>query len=229
LGLIEFEGFVEEGLYLAPFFRAKHEESGRLWRGRGGEGGIEPGDGEEPIAFGGAGMDFEEIANFVEGEAAEATEFNDAGGAGILGGEVGEEFIEVQELFDAGGGAGDIAMEGEPFESATAFGGTVGAGMIDEQAAHGGGGDGKEVFATAPEKVVLTCHTEEEFVDEGGGLECMILTFAGHTVGGYLAQFGVDDIEKATANLWFAPMAKKFRHLTGAGIGHPSSLSVSWK
>jgi hypothetical protein len=68
--------------------------------------------------------------------------------------------------------------------------------VVNEDAAHEGGGDGEEVGAGLPVDLLDAGEAEIGFVDEGGGLEGVVGCFAAEVDGGDAAQFGVDERDK---------------------------------
>jgi hypothetical protein len=156
----------------------------------------EPGAGEGPVAFDGAFGDAEGFGDFVDVHAAEEAEFDDLGLAGVDGSEFFEGFVECEDVFVFLGGEGDGFVEGDAGSAAAAFIALVGAGVVDEDAAHGLGGDGEEVVFALPIDAGLVDEFHVGFVDEGGGLEGVVEAFLGEVVAGQSAEFVVNEREE---------------------------------
>jgi hypothetical protein len=64
--------------------------------------------------------------------------------------------------------------------------------VVNEYAAHCLGGRGKKMGAAMPLHIVFTREPQPRFMDQRGGLQRLVELFAGHLVGGELAQFVID-------------------------------------
>lgn len=162
--------------------------------------------GEGPVAFDGAGRDVEEGGNLFDGEAAEVAQLDDLALAGVEVFEAEEGFIEEDDVVEFFGGDGEVVVELDALEVAIALQGVVGAGVVDQDAAHDVGGDGDEVLAVVP-LGVFAGEAEVGFVDEGGGLEGVVGALAAHVGGGEAMEFGVDE-------------GKEFLSGVGVAFGH---------
>jgi hypothetical protein len=111
--------------------------------------GVEPGAGDLPVAFDGAFGDFEGLGDFGFGEAGEVAHLDDLALAGVLFVEAGEGLVEGEVTGGVAGVVLKVIVEGCGGEAGAAFGGLMGAGMIDEEAAHDGAGEGEEMVAVA--------------------------------------------------------------------------------
>jgi len=156
----------------------------------------EPGAGEGPPAFDGGFGDGEDFGGFPIGQADEEAEFHQLRHFGFLSGKLVEGFVDGEELILLVG-AWEVEIGGvETLLAAAVPQGALAAGDIDEDAAHGFGGGGKEVGAALPLAIVAAGEAEPSFVDEGGGLEGLAGGFGRHFAGGHLPEFGVDEGEQ---------------------------------
>lgn len=130
----------------------------------------------------------EDGGGFVDGEAAEVTQFDDVGLAGIELGEAGEGGIEEAEI-DIG--RGGVERRCGLFDDADRDG--AAAGFIDEDAAHEECGDAEEVGAAFPFDGGLAKEAEVSFVNEGGGLEGCAGGLVAHVRAGEAVEVVVDE------------------------------------
>ena len=118
-------------------------------------------------------------------------ELDDAGGAGVELFHLCEGVFQGQEGFRGEGGAGaveEVGVDGLAFE------GGAGAGTVNQDLAHGAGGEGEEVVAVGD--VFGEAGGElfsVEITDEDGGGEGGVGGFAGGEAAGDALEFGVDD------------------------------------
>lgn len=94
-----------------------------------------------------------------------------------------EGLIEFVEGDGWSGGETEGIVEGEFVSVAAAFEGVLGAGVVNEDAAHELGGDAEEMSTALPSDTGLVDELHVCFVDEGGGLKGVIGAFAAHVVG----------------------------------------------
>jgi len=187
---------------------------------------VEEGAGGGPIAFDGAGGDGEGFGGLLNGEAGEDAEFDDGG---LLGVELGEGAKRIVDGFDGnalGLEGGDGFIEGGKGEAVAALGGGAGAGMIDEDAAHEGGGEGEEVGAALPIDAVVADEFEPGLVDEGGGLEGVAGSFVLKVVSGEAAEFVVGEGSEFVESGGFAgaPSEEQLGELIVRGGAHREQI-----
>lgn len=146
-------------------------------------------------------------------EATEVAKFDDLGFAGVEAGEFFQGVVEGDDLGGVIGGVDELFFEGDFLEAAAAFGGIAGAGVVDEDVAHGAGGDAEEVGAGVGVEVVGVGEAKVRFVDKGGGGEGMAGRFAAEEGAGDAAEFVVDEGEELFARLFiaFAKAEEKLR------------------
>jgi len=161
-----------------------------------GELGVKPGAGGSPFAFDGGGGDAHDFGHLVGGEATEEAEFDDLALARVEFFEFLEGIVEGDQGHFLLGEIIDGFFEGELVGGAAALLGVVGAGVLDEDAAHQLGGDAEEMGAVFPIDAGLIDQLEVGLVDEGGGLECVIGALAAHVGTGDAAEFVVDERQK---------------------------------
>ncbi len=77
-------------------------------------------------------------------------------------------------------------------------------GVIDQDAAHGLSGRGKEVRAILPALLIGSCQAQPRFVHQRGGLERVTRGFTGHLMGCEPAEFAVNDWEKLLSGVGIA-------------------------
>jgi len=152
--------------------------------------------GEGPVALDGAGSDLEELGDLIDGKASEVAQLDDAGLAGILGGEAGEGLIDGGDFVEAIGRNGEVVVHLDAVKASGAAFGVVLAGVVDEDLAHDVGGEADEVGAAVPVDV-FAGEAEVGLVDEGGCLEGMVGALAAHVGLGEAVEFGVDEGKQA--------------------------------
>jgi hypothetical protein len=137
--------------------------------------------------------DIEDGGGFGVGGAGEGDEFEELDFAGVDGGEFIEGGVDGEEV---GGGVTDGGELGEgDLLAAVAFEAFAAAGVIDEDAAHGAGGDGEEVVAVDEVDFGVGLEAEVGFVDEGGGGEGVAGAFAAELLAGDGAELGVELVD----------------------------------
>jgi hypothetical protein len=149
-----------------------------------------------PEAFDGAGGDAEGLAGFLNTESAEEAEFDEFGKAGVVKFEAGEGGVEGEVAIEGGFDADGGFVEVDEIAGALAFAGAAGAGLIDEDAAHGAAGDGEEVGAII-EGAGGAVEAEVGFVDEVVGLEGAGVAFAAEEKGGEALELFVGGLDFA--------------------------------
>lgn len=126
-----------------------------------------------PVAVGGHPGAPQDARDLVDAHAAEEAHLRDLGAARAECGEFGEQRVDAEDVevlhlaprgFDVADG--DLG----PFATPAALVGVSAAGVIDEDLAHGDGGDGHEVIPAAP-ACVTADQLEKGLVNEGGGLK----------------------------------------------------------
>lgn len=159
----------------------------------------EPCPSEVPVAFDGGGCDAEGLGGVVDGHAGEEPHLDGTGFAVVEGGEFGERDVEGDEVgAEVVGRGGDDAgfVEGDAVSAAAAFEAVGVAGVVDEDAAHGLGGDGEEVGTAGEACLGLVDELEVGLVDEGGGLEGVAGAFASEEGAREGAELVVDEWEE---------------------------------
>jgi len=190
-----------------------------------GERAKDPGLGENPVALDGGGGDADDFGAFLDGEATEEAEFDDAGLLRVDLGEAGEGVVEGDQLDVAFGGDGEGFIEGEGRHGTAAFEGRAGAGVIDQDVANDGGSDAEEVGAGLPVGAVLIDQAEVGLVDEGGGLKGGVGLVAAGEAGGDEAEFAIDQGHEAIEGrtVATAPLGEQLSYIAAifvGGFGH---------
>lgn len=127
--------------------------------------GVEPDAGDAPVAFDGAFGDAEGFGDFVFREAGEEAHLDDLALAGIDRVEARECLVEGEVAGGIGGVVMEMFVKGGGGDAGATFGGEVGAGVIDEEAAHDGTGEGEEVVAVVDGDALIAEDAEIGFVD----------------------------------------------------------------
>lgn len=159
---------------------------------------LKPTLGEAPIAFDGCAADAERIRDFGFGEANEEFQFDDAGLAGIDLLEALERLVNGDDVGVGMSGGGSILQGGLSSASTAPFSQT-GTGMVDENAPHDSGGEGEEVAAILDFDGGLAEEADIEFVDEGSGLQGVVLTLAHQGAAGENAQLVIELLDEGVA------------------------------
>jgi hypothetical protein len=118
---------------------------------------------------------------------------------------------------------GDLLIHGAERDlrrGTTALGCVTGSRVIDEHTPHHPRGNGKELSATLPRRVVLTVETQPRLVHERGGLECVTSAFAAQGAAGLAAQFLIDDSRERIGRVHVTgtPRAQKLGYLVQAAF-----------
>lgn len=156
---------------------------------------FKPGTCEIPIAFDGAGGDVEGVGGFGDGESTEGAKFDDATHARIDVGKLVEFFVERENVEGLFRSRKEIALDQHSVSVAASFDGIAFLGVVDEDASYDGGCSGEELRAVPIDGGIGIGEAEIGFVDEGGGLEGVVVSFAGHVSGGEGFQLVVDGFD----------------------------------
>jgi hypothetical protein len=123
--------------------------------------------------------------------------------------------------------AGDQGLvQRPPDPPAEALGGVAPTGVVDEDQAHGLGGGGEEVAAVGDVgEGVAVEESEEDLVDEGGGLEGVAGPLAAQEPAGDAAQLGVDGADESLLGVLAAgaDLAEEGGQITPRFGAHASS------
>ena len=95
-------------------------------------------------------------------------------------------------------------IQRHPFQMAPVPRSGLRAGSLNQEAAHGLGGGGKEVATIIPVLRASPDQPQPGLVDQRGGLEGVSGRFVGHLVRGQSAEFFVDEREQFLSGLGFA-------------------------
>ncbi len=110
----------------------------------------QPCSGHGPIAVDGARGDGEDFGDLIYGEASEETEIDDAGLIFVERAKAIEALVEGDKIDSAFFKLNGEVIEGDSLLAAAALDAFARFGVVDEDAAHGHGGDGEEVAAIFP-------------------------------------------------------------------------------
>jgi hypothetical protein len=123
-----------------------------------------------------------------------------------------KDAIEVDHLRGPGVDPGHIRMEGYG-NSAIPFLPALGAGVIDQNAAHEARRKAVEVFAIFKPKAALSDQLQEQFVDYACRLEQILRALAPKEGTGYLSELGIDKLEEVLngRRVTSSPVAEKYR------------------
>lgn len=140
---------------------------------------LQPSPGKAQLPVDGGRRDIQRLGDLVVGHAAEEAEFDNLGLAFIHFGQFVEGVFDIEQvglllvIGDIGLVQGDLDVITAALLAFFAFG------MVDEDLAHGPGGDGDEMGAALPGDAGVD-QLEEGLVDQGGGLQSMAGILAAH-------------------------------------------------
>lgn len=162
----------------------------------------EPGLSDDPVALHGLERDAEDGGGFLEGEPGEVALFDDGCGARIGSGEAIEGVIESEEL--AGGlvaEEGSDVVDRNEIRVRAALLALSRACIVDEDAAHGLGGDGEEMAAVLGVEFFTFGETQIGFVYECGRTERVTGPFVSELSVSEDAEFVVDEGQESWQRL----------------------------
>ncbi len=136
------------------------------------------------------------LGDLRKGEAAEEAQGNDPGAFGVLRFQPDEGLVNHQDAVVGGGGGEVQVVDVQPLCPLAALEAGLGAGVIDEDAAHGQGRGAEEMHAVVPTRVFLVHQSQPRFMHERGGLQGLPRGFAGHAGGREVAQLVVNEGEQ---------------------------------
>lgn len=149
-----------------------------------------------PVAPDRPGGDAEGGGGFFLGHAAEEAALHDPGLAAVEPGKSFESLIERQQHSGAFLHGKFGLLERDSLPRAGALQGVVAPGVVDEDASHGSGGDGKEVRPIERTQAVDGGQPQVGLVDEPGGVERVVVTFQAKLSVSDAAQLVVDEREE---------------------------------
>jgi len=120
-----------------------------------------------------------------------------------------ERAVEVEQLLGRRGALGPFGEE-ELF--GIPLGGGSGAGAVDQNPAHAGGGEAEEVDAIAPFDSILPSEPQKRLVDEAGHLESLVSSLVAHLRPGDSLEFDVDLIEESRTRLFVSLLPGAEQH-----------------
>jgi hypothetical protein len=166
-----------------------------------GDGVPEPGPGVGPVPVSGGPRQAEGGGRILDRQPGEVTQFHHLGGDGILGGQVLEGRIQGEQLFVRNLGFGRDIGSLDPVTVAAVLVGSLTAGGVHQNAAHGLRG-GEEVPAVLPaDRVSGADQAEVRLVDQGRRLQCLVGGFGRHARRGEFAQLVVDERQQVGGGL----------------------------
>lgn len=162
-------------------------------RAGGGELIVKPRAGHAPFALHGRRRNAHYFGRLLHREPAEEAKFHEFGLIGVQHLQTIQRFVQFVEGHFGNGGDSDVVFNGENLDVAAAFLGALVAGVVDENSAHQLRGDAEKVGAALPVHAGLIHQLHVRLVNERGGLQGVVATFAAHVVGGDSPEFRVDD------------------------------------
>ena len=150
---------------------------------------MKPGAGVGPVALGGGRGNVERGGRFFNRHADKVPELDEVGFRRINGGEFFQGVVDGEQLVILPRGGHRQVRNVHAVLAATVTQGAFAAGVVDEDAAHGFGGGGKEMRPVLPARVGLANEAQVGFVDERGGLQRLPGRFVRHLLGSQPAQF----------------------------------------
>jgi hypothetical protein len=164
--------------------------------------------------------DAQDLGGFLDGEPREETELHEAGLAFVEGGELRERPVEVEEV-EAPRRRRDAlrGLELEAHLPLAALGRVASPRVVDEDLAHGAGGDAEEMRAVLPVDRAAADELEVGLVDEGRGLERVPRALVPEIGAGAAAQLVVHEREERVerTRVSGAPPPEELRDLSGRG------------
>src|SRR5579883_61281 len=123
-----------------------------------------------PFTFHGGRRNSHHFRGFLDRESAEIAELDDAALLRIEFGELLKSTVQLQDIHPRIGKHAQRILEPDRLAKALAFGGLIGASMIDQDAAHHAGGNAQEMSAVLPVDRVLIDQPKIGFMDQSGRL-----------------------------------------------------------
>ncbi len=175
----------------------------------------EPGSGDFPVTF-------HRYHGYTQGagdvflkKAAEETEFDDAGGAGIGSGEVVEGLVKVEQVLIIGDGI--PALNGRKAElllMAAALFAVTAARMVDQYAAHGLGREGEKMGSILVGDGIAGGDSHPALVQQRMRIQGVPSAFIAEESGRDLLQFRIEGVDDAVAGGGVAscPSAEQLRN-----------------
>lgn len=174
---------------------------------------LEPRLGELPIAHDGLGRDLDDGRGFLDGEAAEETQFNHAALALVEGGKSLERIVEGDEVMTRFCGNRQGFVEAGSARHAAALRRKPAARVIDKNLSHHATAERMKMHAIAHGNRFALQEAQERFVDERGGLQRVSGTLVRHVVDGDTVQLPVHEWNQPLESsvIAFAPLDEQAR------------------
>jgi len=169
---------------------------------------LEPRLGELPIAHDGVGRDLDDCGRFLDGEAAEETQFNHAALALVEGRQRLQRIVESDEVMTRFGGNRQGFVEIGSACHAAALRRKPAARVIDKNLPHHAAAQRMEMHAIANGNRFALQEAEKRFVDERGGLQRVSGALVRHVVDGDTVQLPVHERNQPLESgvIAFAPL-----------------------
>src|SRR5262245_10674272 len=165
----------------------------------------EPRLGITPIALDTCAREAEDARGILLAQPDEVTELHELGLDRVLRLELGEGFVDGQEVLGGSRGRDIHVVEVLPFQPPAMLLGSLAAGVLDQDAMHGLGSSGQEVTAAVPPLgLVATDEPEIGFVHQGRRLERLPWFLPGEPLSGDLAKFAIDERQELLRGPWVA-------------------------
>jgi hypothetical protein len=159
----------------------------------------EPGLGPDPVALYGAQGDTKCMGRVRLAQAGEKTAFDDSDQSLVVLAEGFEAIVQVDQSMGLIIDCHVDLIEAKGMQATTASGRTAGASMINDNLAHGAGGDG-EIMAGVSQ-VVDTSHFQPRFMDQLGSVEGWVARLPIQLGAGNLLELLVNQGQKALNGL----------------------------
>ncbi len=153
---------------------------------------MQPGFGDGPIPLYRFGRDLQRFSGFLNGKAAKESQLDNFRLARILLSELMQRRVDAHKFSGLFRREYQGFVEGHNLVFAATLSAQMAAGMVNQDAAHDLGRDGKKVRATSPINGVMLDELEIRLMDQSGGLKGVILPFATHVPPGKTPHFVVD-------------------------------------
>jgi hypothetical protein len=153
---------------------------------------VEPSFGDTPIAFDGFWGDAQHRSRLVHGQAAKETQFDDLTLSRVQFSEAMQSGVHLKQLGRLFRRKNKAFVKRNDWPPTATLFSQVSAGVIDQNVPHDLGGNREEVRTILPTRRGLLHQSQVGFVDECGGLQSMVHSFAPHVSCSHLPKFAVN-------------------------------------
>ena len=167
-----------------------------------------PRAGVSPIAFSRRLGNTQHLSRLLDCHSDEIPELNQFRLARVVSGEAVERLVHGDLFVFITAGRGDLhggVIDVDPLQTTSVTNSFLASGVVNNDAAHGLGGDGEEMRATLPLPTILASKLEPRLMHQSGGLEGLSGSFTGKLSDSEMAKFVVNQLHSAeTKGLLFS-------------------------